>query len=87
MRRAVQICTSWMAASADRHRTCPLAEIALQHSAHVLAQVDTIITEIDEVALIAVGCAALDHHVLSSSTSVAGVRDMAHRSSLQWDHC
>jgi len=42
----------------DGHQTRLHAELALQHSAHVLAQIDTIITEIDEVALIAVGCVA-----------------------------
>ena len=47
----------------------PRAEIALQHSAHVLSQVDTIITEIDEVALIAVGCADLATDFLESVSS------------------
>ena len=55
---AVRLANQRGSRQSDRHLNCLPAEIALQHSAHVLAQIDTIITEIDEVALIAVGCAA-----------------------------
>ena len=57
------------------------AEIALQHSAHVLAQVDTIITEIDEVALIAVGCAPC-HRPGLPSTCWRGLLSCIYASSL-----